>query len=222
MANEFDEAMNVLAAEAESERLWKPYAEWCRTRARRLTEQAEIVARQFSEAARQWPFDDRKRFAVWLVNSTGVAIERCGGQRYQSRFSYSGPDKFESRTVVDVVVRPTLAEWRNTEPSNPEPCFWIALYDEDLWSYLQEARRLDPMHGPTCEAVVVQNIRGIEYNQHELPSGYLDDPADDLTTLTEAEVLLAHAVDPRVRQTLSRKLIHFEQRPKIGSAYANN
>ena len=193
MANIYEIEMNMLAAEAESERFWKPYAEWCRTRARRLTEQAEIIAGQFSEAARQWPFDERKRFAVWLVNSTGVAIERCGGQRYQSRFSYSGPRMFDSRTVVDVVVRPTLAEWRNTDPSNPEPCFWIALYEEDFWSNLQEARRLDPMHGPSNEAFVVQNIRGIEYNQHELPSGYIDDPADDLITLTEAEVLvIAH------------------------------
>jgi hypothetical protein len=66
--------------------------------------------------------------------------------------------------------------------------------------------RLNPMHGPTREAVVVQNILGIEYNQHELPSGYIGDRADDLITLTDAKTLLAEAVDPRVRQSLERKV----------------
>jgi hypothetical protein len=90
MSNNFVDAMKVVATEAEREPAWHLYGEWCRARMSHLAEQAEAFAKQFSEAARRWPFDERKRFALWLVNSTGSTIDRRGGMRFKSRYSHGG------------------------------------------------------------------------------------------------------------------------------------
>ncbi len=197
--------MTATAADLAGEPLWKLYAEWCLARASSLQERAATVAEQFAKAARHWPFDERKRFCLWLTNSTGLVMEQCGGSRFTSRFITGGTGLFAPREVVDAILLPTLFEWRREEPGNPEPHFWLGLYGQDGWSSLQEAIRLDPAHGPTRAAVAAMTLLDINYNQHELPSGYLGDPVADLATLTEVEALVAEAVDPGVRQSFERQ-----------------
>jgi hypothetical protein len=140
------------------------------------------------------------------MNSTGLLMDRCGFSRFRSRFSTGGPGRFAPRTVVETVLLPTLIEWRRKEPSNSEPHFWVGIYGSDGRSSLREPVRLDPAHGPSRAALAIRLLRAVDYAQHELPSGYIGDPADDLITLTEAESLVAEAADPVVRSSLEEQI----------------
>ena len=90
---------------------------------------------------------------------------------------------------------------------SPDPSYWLALYDDCPWDHLNEARRLDPAHGPTRAAVASFTLLAIHHNQHELPSGYLNcDPTDDLARLDEIEALVDEAVEPRARQAIQDEI----------------
>ncbi len=53
-------------------------------------------------------------------------------------------------------------------------------------------------------------VNGVEYDQHELPSGYLGDPFDDLQSLKEARELAAQAIPLSLRATLVEKVTTLE------------
>ena len=196
----------AMAAELSGEPRWKPYADWCVAHGNNQPEHAAIAAEHFVQIARDWSFEERKRFSLWLVNSTGRVSEQCGRSRFRRRFSTGGPGLFASRIVVDAVLRPTLAEWRRDEPDNPEPHFWAGLYDENPMPSLREAIRLDPAHGPARAATGWLILNAVDHAQHGLPSGYLGDPVDDLSSLREAEALVDQAVDQGVRNSLEPHL----------------
>ncbi len=154
-------------------------------------------------------FEERKRFSLWLMNSTGPVIERFGRSKYRSRATTGGPGIFAPRLVVVAILLPTLVEWRRRDPLNPEPHFWLALYDHDEnpVSSLREALRLDPAYGPARAALAEHILEYIKYNQHELPSGYLGNPADDLIALGEAQVLVAESVESSIRACVEEQIL---------------
>jgi hypothetical protein len=119
MANKFTDAMRATAAELEAHPRWHPYAGYYKARANNLREQAATAAEQFAEVAKAWPLAERRQFSLWLMDRTGWIMERCG----RSRFVTGGWGLFAPRLVVETVLCPTLAEWRDCEPTNAEPHF---------------------------------------------------------------------------------------------------
>jgi hypothetical protein len=105
-----------------------------------------------------------------------------------------------------------------------QPHFWLALYDhnEHPGRSLREAIRLDPAYGPARAALAQLILKEIECNQHELPSGYLGNPADDLIALSEAQVLVAKSVEPPVRARLEEQNLPFVPSLKTGSGCPAN
>ena len=92
---------------------------------------ALALATTFYIAARDWPFEERRRFALWLMSRSGVAIAAAGGSVHQRRFSYVGPGSYASREVIRSVVVPTLRDWLASEPADAEPEYWMGLYGEE-------------------------------------------------------------------------------------------
>lgn len=204
MRNEFTKALSAIATEMVREPLWKPLSEHYEARANSRSDQADKAAARIAGTAQAWPFKERKRFSIWLMNRSGRLREDFGHSRYRYRAVSSGRGIFEPREVIWSVVLPTLMKWRKEEPENPEPCFWLGLYDdrENPEPRLREAVRLDARHNPARAALVEHILKCIGDNQHELPSGYLGDPAEDLLGLIEAKALLAEVVEPHVRHPL--------------------
>jgi hypothetical protein len=196
--NKFHDAMNSLAADIANEPSWRIYADWCKARANDLRDQSAVAAEQFVEVAQGWSFEERKRFGLWLMDSSGRVLERCGRSKYHSRASLGGPGIEAPRIVEVAILLPTLIEWRRREPTNPEPHFWLALYDHNEHA----AFRLDPAYGPARAALAEHVLEYMKYNQHELPSGYLGNPADDLIALDKARAWVAESVDPPVRASV--------------------
>jgi hypothetical protein len=199
-----------MAAELIMEPGWKLLAEYCQARENKLHDHAAMIAAEIVEVARNWPFEERKRFSLWLAHFTGSAGERSGLSQYSPRFSTGGPGLFAPRRVVHGVLMPTFVEWSAKEPLNPEPQYWLGLYGEDPEPRLRQAISLDPNHGPARAVLAGIFLGGVQYAQHELPSGYLGDPIDDLIVLNEAKALLTDAVEPSVRLPLEEKLFMLE------------
>lgn len=199
--------MIEIAAELKHKPAWKAYAEYCELRGQRQNEAARVAAERLLEDARSWDFETRKRFSRWLMDSTGRVMERCG----RSRYSIGGQSLVASPEVIKALLLPTLVEWRNKEPNNPDPHFWLGIYaaygaDDVPAVSLREAIRLDPAHGPARAALIGHILDAVGYAQHELPSGYLGKPEDDLVSLNEAEALLTEAVDPAVKKLLLERI----------------
>ncbi len=209
VSNRLHEAMASVSAEIANEPSWRLYADYCEARAKDLRDHSAVVAEQFVEVAQGWCFGEKKRFSLWLMNSTGLVIERFGRSKYESRRTLGGPGIFAPRIVVVAILLPTLVEWRRREPTNPESHFWLALYDHDEHPErgLREALRLDPAYGPARAALAEHIVQYIKGNQHELPSGYLGNPANDLVTLGKTHALVAESVEPPVRIRLEEQIL---------------
>ena len=215
MANKFTIAVAGMAAELAAEPRWQPYAEYLEIRAGGTYDKArkaacEVAAESFVEIARHWPYKERQRFSLWLMDRAGRVMEQIGSARNSS----GGRSFVSPQVVIDAILLPTVAEWCEREPGNPEPHFWAGLYsllsfnpDRHPVTYLKEAIRLDPAYAPAREALARHILEAISYNQHELPSGYLrDDPEDDLLSLREAEELVAEPVDASARGILQERI----------------
>ena len=74
MPNKFHDAMNSLAADIANEPSWRIYADWCKARANDLRDQSAVAAEQFVEVAQGWSFEERKRFGLWLMDSSGRVL----------------------------------------------------------------------------------------------------------------------------------------------------
>jgi hypothetical protein len=144
------------------------------------------------------------------MDRAGQVLERIGSARNSS----SGRSFVSPHVVVDTILLPTVAEWCEREPGNPEPHFWARLYSLLLFSpdrhpvtCLKKAIRLDPGYAPAREALARHMLEAISYDPHELPSEYLrDEPEDDLLSLRVAEELVAEPVDAGVRGSLQERI----------------
>jgi len=110
---------------------------------------------------------------------------------------------------------PTLFDWRAAEPANAEPHFWLGMYGIDPHGdapafHLEGAVRLDPGHVLARVVLAILAIKAIDYNQHELPSGYLGEPGDDLVLLKNASEKLREGVDIGVRAFLEEDISRLE------------
>jgi hypothetical protein len=209
VSNKLHDVMTLAAAQIANEPSWRLYADYCRARANNLRDHSAVVAEQFVEVAKRWSFEEHKRFSLWLMNCTGRMMEGFGLSKYDSRATTGGPGIFAPRTVVVAILLPTLVEWREREPTNPEPHFWLGLYDhrEHPEPMLREALRLDPAYDPARTALAQHIVQHVKSNQHELPAGYLGSPADDLVALGEAQLLAAESIEPTVRARLNEQIL---------------
>ena len=209
--NKWHDVMTSVSAEIANEPSWRLYADYCKARAGNPFDLSTVDAEHFVRVVHEWSFEEKKRFSLWLMDSTGRIMESFGRSKHESRATTGGPGIFAPRIVVSAILLPTLVEWRRKEPTNPEPYFWLALYDHNGHPErgLREAIRLDAAYGPARAALAQHILKCIEYNQHELPSGYLGNPVDDLIALNEAHVLVAESVKPPVRASLEEQILLF-------------
>ena len=203
----FAEAMIATAAQMQGELAWKPLAEYFELRGNKHYKRATEIADQVCKDARQWPFQERLRFSLWVLDQTKHICEKLG----RSDLDGGLHGIVLLRSWIEEILLPAFVEWRGNEPSNAEPYFQLGLFrtfalDEHPSINLREAMRLDPSHARAHEALARFIIEAIGGSQHELPSGYLGDPADDLLSLKEVETLLDNRIDANVRRLLDERV----------------
>lgn len=126
------------------------------------------------------------------------------------RVAHSEPigHRYVPQPVWKRLIEPTLKEWIESSPEDPEPLRWTGEFED-----LKKSLRLDPNCDQTRYRLVHHILRGIQYDTHELPYGFLGVVEEDLKLLDEAEEEAQRLSDPEKKENLLR--IVKEERSEI-------
>lgn len=176
--------VRALAEDAAERPGWSAFAEYCRLRGEGLRSRALVALDLFIGQAVLWPLAERVAFVVWV----GEQRQAYGGQA----------EAVLPVPLFRLLARPTLEEWAKTSPFDPWPWVWLARLSNggSTWHapaapFLREALRRDPDLKAARLDFIEDLLRGVAFNQHELPWSYLGDAAQDLADLDEAGAMLA-------------------------------
>jgi len=147
----------------------------------------------FLSVSRAWDKPSQREVTSFLCR---VAHSEAIGHRYVPQ------------PVWKRLIEPTLKEWIESSPEDPEPLRWTSSLDD-----LKKSLRLDPSCDQTRYRLVHQILRGIQYDTHELPHGFLGVVEEDLRLLDEAEMEARKLSDPAKKENLLR--IVDEERSEI-------
>lgn len=158
---------------------WNEYNCYCKLLEQGLRKKAQAHLTNFISKLSSQTFSERKRFVSWI---------------YQQCFDSVAVGLFMPHSLLKKLIEPTLLEWTEIEPENSEPHRWLGTTD-----HLRKAIALNPDDEMACVRLIVITLNRAGYSVHELPSGYLGDPEEDLAALDEIE-----AVAPKVRDEKRR------------------
>jgi hypothetical protein len=184
--NDDIDKLAFLAMEAKKEEAWLEFARFCELRAQGVRAAAMEHLSSFLQAAAHWSLEERLTFSKWVL--------WCSRKFHDDRVVL--PQPLRTKLLI-----PTLRSWIETFPGEAEVHLWLGLLRcDDPSRHLERAIELDP----SCELarLTLTNwiISDIEYNQHELPSFYINDPVEDLNDLEKASKLASGSTtEARVR-----------------------
>jgi hypothetical protein len=166
-----------LAAEARKTEAWYDFSRFCELRAQGVRAAALEHLNKFLQVTASWSLEKRLAFSKWVL--------------WRSR-------KFQDDRVVlphpirERLIVPTLRSWSDVSPGEPEAHLWLGpLRCDDPSHHLHQALKLDPSCDLARKTLTEWIISGVEYNQHELPGFYINDPVGDLEELDRASELAA-------------------------------
>lgn len=188
------DAIIYLATDARKEDAWLEFSRYCERRGRGVRAAAMEHLENFLQAAVAWSFEKRLAFSRWVL---------C----HRPKFSDDRvvlPNPLRTRLLI-----PTFRAWEEMSPGEAEAHLWLGILRcDDPSAHLGKALELDPSCELARETLTCWILSDIAYNQHELPSGYLGDPADDLRELDRAsELLCASTVETWV-STVQKQIVH--------------
>jgi hypothetical protein len=178
---------------------WSDYASFCEKYEQGLRQEAFGRIEHFIEYLENSPFSERRKFVSWLLPQ----VDGVEGQHMLM------PHPLSRR-----IIQPTLCEWIVAEPECAEPHLWLGDYDN-----LKHALALKPDDDVIRRKLAACILSRIDWATHELPSGYIGEPSEDLTALDEAERLIEKLTSEQERADFDASL--HEQRGMILS-YLNS
>jgi hypothetical protein len=150
---------------------WSEYAVFCEKYEQGLRREAFAHLGHFIAYLEEAPFAERRKFVRWL-------LPRVDG--------IEGRHMLVPHPLSHRVVERTLCEWILAESESAEPHFWLGGYEN-----LKRALELKPDDDTIRRKLIVWILNRVDWATHELPTGYIGEPADDLTALDEASGLIA-------------------------------
>jgi hypothetical protein len=178
-----------LAAKARKEESWLDFSRFCELRGQGVRAAAMEELGKFLKANASAPFERRLTFSRWLL--------RRSREFQDVRVLLPHP-------ILEQFVVPTLRQWCEACPREAEPHLWLGLLMCDIPSdHLDQALELDPSCELARQTLTNWILGHVDYNQHELPSFYINDAEDDLTALDKAsELTSASKADGWVKDAL--------------------
>lgn len=203
----YDNDLNTLiflAAEAKKEDSWFDFSRFCELRGQGVRAAALEHLDKFAQAAASWSFEKRRAFSHWVL--------------WRSR-------KFRDDRVVlphplrEQLIVPTLRMWCDALPSEAEPHLWLGLLRCDNPSiHLDQALKLDPSCDLARRTLTDWILSDVHYNQHELPSGYINDAASDLKELERAAELASGSMSEAWARNVHREIAELRVRAEEAMA----
>jgi hypothetical protein len=186
-------SLKDLASAARTVPEWADYAAFCEEYERGLRNDAFTILERFISSIERASFEKRPKFVSW------ISRESDGRE---------GRHMLIPHPLYVRLIEPTLLEWTLIEPDCYEPHLWLGGYD-----HLVRAIELTPRNEIVAKKLIVAILSRVGHATHELPTGYLGNPSEDLTALSQADILLQNLSDDNDRSplradiALERKLI---------------
>jgi hypothetical protein len=162
---------------------WAGYAEYCRLRILGLRDQALAALDAFIDSATAWPLADKVFFARWVLHATG----------------YGHGDIAAPSPLFRMLLAPALTEHAALNPVDADSVAILGYLHQPSEMHPQSetnpleayeaALAIDPENALAARLFVRTVLCDVSYAQHELPWGYLGDPADDIRLLDRAIAL---------------------------------
>lgn len=191
----------LLATEAKKEDAWLEFSRFCELRERGVRAAAMEHLNNFLQAAVAWPLEKRLAFSKWVL--------------------WRGRKFHDDRVVLPHPLRkklliPTLRSWIEIAPGEAEAHLWLGLLRcDDPWLHLEQALELDPSCELARRTLTDWIISHVEYNQHELPSLYINDPVDDLNDLERASKLASGSTEEARMRLWHQEIAELRARAEV-------
>jgi hypothetical protein len=172
---------------------WADYAAFWEEYERGLRNDAFIILERFISSIERDSFDKQRKFVSWISRESD---------------GRAGRHNAHAASALLQIDRATLLEWTLVEPDCYEPHLGLGGYH-----HLLRAIELAPRNEVVAKKLIVAILSRVGHATHELPTGYLGNPSEDLTALSQAEILLQNLSDDNDRSQLKadiaqeRKLI---------------
>ncbi|MDB5103170.1 MAG: hypothetical protein JWP91_859 [Fibrobacteres bacterium] len=167
------------------------YMEYCDFRGQGLRKEAFKALNGFLGQATLWDFNERKEFVDWILwvhNGLPDVTDLLPDPMYQK------------------LIEPTLLEWQVKEPGTSAAFRWSGGVDN-----LRKALKIDENDDIAKIKFAKAILNHSNYSIHELPSGYLGDPHEDLSDVAEAiQYLVKPFPDPSRDSILSNLTSNYE------------
>ena len=180
------QTLKEVATEASNTPEWGDYAAYCAEHERGLRQQAFSILDRFISSLEGAEFTDRRRFVSWLFH-------KADGR--------DGQHILMPHPLYKRIVEPTLTEWIAVEPACSEPHRWFGGYE-----HLRRAIELEPGDEVARRKFIACILGGVGYSTHELPSGYLGVPQEDLVALDLATAVLSRLPSDEIHSRLAARI----------------
>ncbi|WP_076864875.1 hypothetical protein [Bradyrhizobium mercantei] len=193
------DALLYLAEEAKKEHSWLEFSQFCGLRARGVRAAAMEQLDRFIRTTDSWSFERQRAFSQWVLS---------GSRRFNDGRVVL-PHPIRERLIV-----PTLRRWCEISPKEAEPHLWLGVLRSgaDPAHHLEGALELDPSCILARQTLIEWILGAVDYNQHELPYAYINDPADDLQALAQASELISGSETEAWGASALREIAEFRAR----------
>jgi hypothetical protein len=188
------EALDIVAS-AESGREWDDYKAYCRAQEKGLRKQALEHLGRFLDAICTQTLEHRMSFVRWIMP-----------------IAHRSPN-FEQllpNPVIERLIKSTLKEGMAQDAHDPDLLFWSGhlLRDAD---FLRQAIETSPSHVDSRTLLLNWVLSCPDYATHELPAGFIGDPAEALAACDDAEALLHDSLPPERAKMFSDEILQYRQ-----------
>ncbi|EPE62620.1 hypothetical protein L479_00946 [Exiguobacterium sp. S17] len=171
------------------------FRKFCELKDRGFRKQALVALTPFIETVKDWDFEQRQSFVVWLFTLS------------ESSRKDDVPDVFVYPLVTNL-LEPTLIEWAERSVEDPRPYRWLGLYAfEELWhERLERAIELGgPVEQRAIEALMDHKISVLVFSFHHINENvYLGEVNQDSATIIEAKNLNQNVLNEKNERVTRR------------------
>ncbi|WP_231689638.1 hypothetical protein [Bacillus sp. FJAT-27245] len=197
-----DILMNVL----KNDRLddYPLFKKYCVLKDKGLRKDSFQALSTFNGEAKRWGFKKQQDFARWLFGLFEVSENN---------------HELLVHPLEENLLKPILKEWMNSNPDDPRPYRWYALYltTEKRIDYLNKALELGGSSEQTALLKLIDiNLDSLSFSIHHITEdAYLGDIKEDSILITKSQQLNGMVECRQTRKTNDGSLIYYRELERL-------
>ena len=169
---------------------WIDYADYCFDRERGLRKQAFKHLDRFLKSTENWTIERKIEFLKFLFP-------------FFEKFKDADYGPFP-QPLRDILIKPTLINWCETEKSDENPFRWYGKYFHSE-EHLFKALKINPSDDLARQELLGKWTYEIYYSVHHLPEGYIGEPIEDIKLGEKIKEHISKLTTQELRQNWTKE-----------------